>query len=723
MDPEKEKEINFILSDINKQLKLKLKEEKDNRSKFNTFIEKGITDYHNKDYETSLLNLAIGLNNKKDYITEQDNSKYNDLISIIVNKLTNDDKDDFINQLDMNQEQSKLQQINETHQGLQKINKSQETKQVSNIILQSGSGYETNKDNITPDIKKSVTDSQQINESVLIKKMELNHLNKNISNNKFTEYNFKSIPGYTDIKKILYEKFMYPNIFSELFYSNKHNMLLYGPAGNNKKMIARMCIGELQNLSQDLSIVYIELDLQKMLVYDAADIDKIFSNLDEKIQLNKAKFKISRGIIYFENINYLYNNGEVAILLSKLFKNLEKTENKENFMILASTNSLSSLPQEIFQKFQNNLFIDLPNFFERVFYLFEFIILRYKENFPNKLLNLYFEVDMSTETKFCKNFLKYREIYLNKDGVDLLSIYPRLNDIIIEISPEGEKMLDTEKIDDYKNRLKEQVEFINNIDGEYYKFICNEIDTLENKKTILSLFKDQYDYDKKIIVNFNHYMVKFTKEYSINLIKYSKITNDNNNLQKILKYLEKNLFDFFIFLHYLAELIGPNIEIYKIGLLKDKKFSDNTISSYGLNVNDIELLIKNMTSKMASNIIDSKFKNMVPINNCKTSLSINETDYSTCYRKIDTDNNTNSFFKIAIGDKIDNSSMFTLVDKNESVFDILAFLKMSYFYHALKDTSTDVGNNDDYCMYICEKNLIKSEKCTSQCNVIQKFVL
>ena len=642
-----DEEIDNIINDIDEKLDYFKNNKSDLTDKHNNFLEEGIKEYNNKNYLTALLNLSIGLNNKNE------KKKYSELIKDIVNKL--------------------------------------EVKKTSENNQRGGTKKE-----------ESIKNQDSVNKLKLSTLQDIENFKNIIKNNtsdNIQNLNFNSIPGYISEKKELYQKFLHPNIFNELYHASKYNLLLYGPYGNNKKILARMCIGELKKLSDDLDIVYIEFDLHKMLSFKNDEINIIFNNLQDRIKKSKSDSKISRCIIYLENLNYLYNNTDLTELLEKIFYKLDEFGNNEDIMLIGSTSTITQLPIRISNNFQNKLFIDLPDFYERVFYLFEFIISRYRNNFPNKLLNIYFKVDMNINDDFCKNFIKYKEIFYKKEGVNLLELYPILEDII-EINNKGEKNKKKEKICDYKNRLKNQIYFFNFIDSNYFTYICNEINKI-----------DEINYSQGIIINFNYYMIEFSKLNSKKIIEFSEIS-EKNNIPKILKYIETNLFDFYIFLHYISDLIGPNLEIYKLSLISNKRFSEHTVSSYGYSVNDIENYIKNMTVHMADNIINSKYNKIINDNVFSNPISFKNNQDNDPYMKIAISNRMNN-----------NQNMFTVLDKNDNFFDILAFFKMTYFYDAFKKNITEMGNNDDYCMFLHENKILSNEKYTLHNSLSNKFIL
>lgn len=694
-----EKELDTIIDTINTTLIKKKKEEEELKYGFDNFIVRGLEDLKKNNIELGIINLLIGLNNKKTI------NKHDDKYSVLINTLLN----------------------NKNQIGGNIINQKTESSNLTNNIENNSNNNNNEDTDILPSSLLETIDYEQFFNKKLL-------------------FNFNSIPGYTYVKKQFFEKFIYPYIFTELYLTNKHNLLVFGPTGNNDKMLTRMCVGELKNLSPDIYIAYLELDLRQMLIYKSEDINRIFNKMIEIINNNKKKYKISKGVILFDQINYLFNNGDSNKLLSELFKNLEQTDNNKEFMILASSNSLSTLPKEILEKFPNKLFIDNPNYFERVYYILEFILKRYTQNFPNKLLNIVFALDLDYGSSFYINFIKFKDIFLNKQGVNLLDQYPLIKDIIISINESGSKILKTETLDEYKNRLKNQIEFIKHIFTEdkiynsnaknyieefkmEYESVLNNIDdlTINEESGILSFFKQD---GEKIIINYYKYFVLFTNKYIDFIINKSGVNIDQQTFNTIKNSLSSQLGDFFIFIHYIAEILGPNIEIYKIGILNDRKFSENTISSYGYSYSELGKYIEQMTSIMAANIIESKYTHNSTLSKCKLKFSEFEKPYSECYQQSNSipsppkaGIHPDDLLNITYG--IVKDKMFTYTDDTDSVFDILAFFKASYFYKSIKEMPQNYGNSDNYCMSVCEKNyhLYYQKECKDDCKKINEYLL
>jgi len=637
-----------------------------NNSELNKLLEQEISDS-----EEDVSDSDIELSDSDIELSDSEDELYSDDI-----KLLN-------NESDLNEYQMDSNINNEINKYAKYLNSKQNNSNLEDNILDNIKTLNNNNKIIkTNAVFNDSNLTNAVNNSVLINQENeiINTVNKQENDENEEDYepnydslNFKLIEGFYDEKKLLIDSIVYPIIFKKL-YNKNNNILLTGYDCNCKYNLIRACYNELKNL-----------DINE-------DIHFMNKNISEFINCNNSTFKKEDNYIIYiheSNKNYYIDNNLLCNKLKELctMNNIIIIYSIDNIKNIES--ELDNMENELDKIFNLIINIKLPDYYERVDILISQLYKRYIENYPDKVCNLYLDYNNLEKED---NYYIYRKIFKNKDGVDLLKLFPLIKKINI---PSGKKLnqldesdnLDehTETIEEYKERLNNNIKFMIYVDLDKYIELIYKINLIIEKDL------DSY----KININLYDYIKKYTKNSLSKILQassknYSKVQFDKDNDTFI------NHMEICIFIHYLSDLLGPNQIIYNANIENNRRYCDKSISSYGYTSCDLKEIINKVISHLAKDIITSHVKH-VPLNKCIiSSNSCGESkEYNKCFSIEDNyEYSESSILDLEKRNNLHNNDTLFIVSQNKKIYDSYCYLKFNYFIHAINSYKSNIANND-----------------------------
>ena len=178
---------------------------------------------------------------------------------------------------------------------------------------------------------------------------------------------FKDIIGLDDVKEALKEAIIYPTKRPDLFPLGwPRGILLYGPPGNGKTMIAAAVANEIDSYFIQVDAASI---MSKWLGEAEKNVAKVFNKARE---ISKKEGK--PVIIFIDEIDALLgvynseNGGEVRVR-NQFLKEMDGLQDKsENYKVyvIGATNKPWRLDEPFLRRFQKRIYVRLPDYKQRL---------------------------------------------------------------------------------------------------------------------------------------------------------------------------------------------------------------------------------------------------------------------------------------------------------------------------------------------------------------------
>ena len=478
---------------------------------------------------------------------------------------------------------------------------------------------------------------------------------------------FTSLSGGDRAKKILRSKFIYPNIYPDLYFSEVNNVLLYGPPGTGKTLLARACAGEIKRIGGNLVVHFFGLSGSEVRSKWEGGTERNINGLFKQANALAVKtMETQRGmraksVIFIDEVESLASKrgGDTSDrALTTLLQEIDGFKSHPNVIVLAATNRPWDLDSAFLRRFSASVLVDLEDFEGRVSLI------------ANQVFDRFQKKDMDNE----KNF----------------NLASRLCSLIVIETHESENDLNW-------NRYKEMYMGNETTIGEYFKDF-EDIPQLQADYFLRFLGKkkpnDILNNDNFLNVKLPlyEYIKKKVKQYKM---KVKNSVNDNNCNSDCNDIKEQEGFtNAMILFHYMAELTGPSNDAVKSEWIVYRKPSIFAKSSWGYSNSDLTRLMKEVFSNTASRILYMKFNN----NTCDDIINCNE--YKCFQENIDEDDVNEGIGYVEARKEIGNKNF--ILQKNDGKGDVYSELTVSDFFNALenRDLATTTGTSDEYCKFV-----------------------
>ena len=473
--------------------------------------------------------------------------------------------------------------------------------------------------------------------------------------------NFTSLSGGDRAKEILQSKFIYPNIFPDLYFSEVNNVLLYGPPGTGKTLLARACAGEIKRIGGNLVVHFFGLSGSEVRSKWEGGTERNINGLFKQANALAVKtMETQRGmraksVIFIDEVESLASKrgGDTSDrALTTLLQEIDGFKSHPNVIVLAATNRPWDLDSAFLRRFSASVLVDLEDFEGRVSLIANQVFDRFQKkdmDLPSRLCSL---TVTETEQSACDStWKKYKDMYMS-------------NDTTIG-----------EYFEEFDNITKEQADYFLRFLGEH------------KPKNIL--YSD--DYFKLLSLPLNLYIKAKVIEYQ------SKIKDSLNNDSACNSDCEKldidneGLTTAMILFHYIGDITGPSIKAVESGWVY-RKPSNIAISSWGYSNSDLTRLMKEVFSNTASRILYMKFNT----NDCQG--NINNCSNYKCFQE-NTDGEY-SYVDARYNSNVENKNF--ILQKNDGKGDVYSDLTISDFCNALNNRSiaTTTGTSNEYCHFV-----------------------
>ncbi len=173
---------------------------------------------------------------------------------------------------------------------------------------------------------------------------------------------FDDIAGQETVKEDLEINYIYPFIFPKLFTSKSQGILLYGPPGAGKTLLARAATAEIKGAAffapspGELRGKY-EGETEK-------NIDQLFKCAQAKIDEPGSSYKFA--IIFIDEFDSLAGTGRetdpgMRRSVNALLQAMDGIKKQPNVSVIAATNFPTSIDAAILRRFGAMVFVDLPD--------------------------------------------------------------------------------------------------------------------------------------------------------------------------------------------------------------------------------------------------------------------------------------------------------------------------------------------------------------------------
>jgi DNA polymerase III delta prime subunit len=479
--------------------------------------------------------------------------------------------------------------------------------------------------------------------------------------------NFTSLSGGDRAKEILQSKFIYPNIYPDLYFSEVNNVLLYGPPGTGKTLLARACAGEIQRIGGGgLMVHFFALSgsevRSKWEGGTERNINGLFKQANELAvkTMEGERGKKAKSVIFIDEVESLASKrgGDTSDrALTTLLQEMDGFKSHPNVIILAATNRPWDLDSAFLRRFSASVLVDLEDFEGRVSLI------------ANQVFDRFQKKDMEHEKKR----------YFNLES--------RLCSLTVSESP-------TSRCDTTWNVYRNMY-MSNNTTIEYF---FSGLDNLTDRQAdhFLRFLGDHkpkniLDNDdfKDLSLPLNLYIKEKVKEYKEkvkNNLRSSGICNKDCNAID-----SQNGFELaMIVFHYIAAMTGPSNEAVESDWVRDRMSADIAKSSWGYSNSDLTRLMKEVFSNTASRILQMRFTTDSKCND------ENNCNGYKCFKEIE--GGGNAYVEARATIKDDNF----ILQKNDGKGDVYSGLTITDFCNALenRDLATTTGNSNEYCTFV-----------------------
>jgi SpoVK/Ycf46/Vps4 family AAA+-type ATPase len=215
--------------------------------------------------------------------------------------------------------------------------------------------------------------------------------------------NFTSLSGGNRAKAILQSKFIYPNIYPDLYFSEVNNVLLYGPPGTGKTLLARACAGEIQRIGGGgLVVHFFALSgsevRSKWEGGTERNINGLFKQANELAvkTMEQERGKKAKSVIFIDEVESLAakRGGDTSDrALTTLLQEMDGFKSHPNVIILAATNRPWDLDSAFLRRFSASVLVDLEDFEGRVNLIANQVFDRFQKKDIDQEQRRYFNLD------------------------------------------------------------------------------------------------------------------------------------------------------------------------------------------------------------------------------------------------------------------------------------------------------------------------------------------
>jgi SpoVK/Ycf46/Vps4 family AAA+-type ATPase len=465
-------------------------------------------------------------------------------------------------------------------------------------------------------------------------------------------WSFNTMSGAFKEKKIIRNKFVFPNLYNHLFLSDSNNVLLYGPPGTGKTLIAKASVGELNLISKGtIKFLFYDLTADKLRSKWEGGTEKNISAMfeiaskqaqteEDKLNRNSSnKIKV-KSVLFLDEVEAIAKSrekdGGSERSVTTLLQQMDGLKSALNVIVLASTNFPWELDSAFIRRFSSKIFMDLPDFVARLELLFTTMVSKYEKHGDiRRLLSFTLLSTNDSNSDLSKQFEEYD---YDENNNEIIAMYNNVND-------------------PFKSKIYNILRKKNKTVTSYTVYAMMFIKSIVTSKGI------DVDWDKWIIVQTDKFY-KFIK-----------------------------------FLFYIADLTGPLTKVYDKMIYKGKykkRTSDIAITKYGYSASDITKIINEFFSITAEEIITSEFE-QVDDEKCNDEYL---KENGNCYVKLI---DSNIISPSHISGMFANLKDAKNIDKkfvDSEYKDIYTVFISELFYKALDSYQSTTGNANTYCNYL-----------------------
>jgi hypothetical protein len=187
--------------------------------------------------------------------------------------------------------------------------------------------------------------------------------------------NYEMLSGLYKEKEEMKRKFIYPSLYPHLFLLQKNNVLMFGSAGVGKTEIARASCNE---FGENTDILFFNVPADSMRSKWEGGTEKriasIFNNAKTKAEKSAEKTKRkTKSILFIDEVEAVARDrasGGDDRAITSILQQMEGFASSDIVMVLAATNFPWKLDTAFLRRFEELLFVDLPDLRSRFEMLF-----------------------------------------------------------------------------------------------------------------------------------------------------------------------------------------------------------------------------------------------------------------------------------------------------------------------------------------------------------------
>lgn len=499
---------------------------------------------------------------------------------------------------------------------------------------------------------------------------------------------FNTISGMETEKNKLRMKFIYPNIYSDLFYDDKANILLYGPPGTGKTLLAKAIVGEINK--DNTSVYYLLFNLSADGVrgrYEGdteKNIEKIFSDAqraaDEKKKEPENANKKVKSLLFLDEIEALAKSraedgGSSERSVTTLLQQMDGLKSSSDVVVLAATNYPWSLDSAFLRRFTARIFVDLLDLYGRFDIIIDKLFRRFVKKDKHYLLyhlsTMTFICD-DADDEFCQRFELWKQFFsADKD------IHSQAKENIFRVDKAYNVVQYSE--DNEKTIKDDSNIYINN-----YQLFMRNLGNMANKP----YEQDQDD-------DFNFVQTSLTEIINKKIVKLNEIIDSVfqspggpaiEDLKTCIGeyFTTDNGKNFFIFCICLAEYTGPKLASVVSGAIGRRYATDSSITLFGYSGSDFDNVVREIYSQIAENIIrTNQFSDKIDNRECGKTIK---------HYHVEVGGNEN-FSNIYSED----NSIQDIRINNENGINMISEISISTLNRSLSSYPSTTGNNYEMC--------------------------
>jgi ATPase family associated with various cellular activities (AAA) len=185
-----------------------------------------------------------------------------------------------------------------------------------------------------------------------------------------------SLTGMYMEKRELMHKFVYPTLYPHLYLQEKNNVLLYGSPGVGKSLLARATAQEVWKHTGGRPIHFFNVSAESIRSKWEGGTEKQIAQIFD-VADKKAVETNSKSILFFDEVESVAGSRDVREddrALTTLLQKIDGFTSSPNVMILAATNYPWNLDSAFQRRFEEMIFVDLPDRFARMMLMFDTFI-------------------------------------------------------------------------------------------------------------------------------------------------------------------------------------------------------------------------------------------------------------------------------------------------------------------------------------------------------------